>query len=619
MVFNPAHTAAFYALAVRYRPREKWPSACLLLLLTLLPVKGFAVAVQEYKEKNILVLYSHEQELSTYVELDRALRSELRSSSEYSVVFYTEYLDLLRFHEARHQQKLVDYLRVKYSDRKIDLVIPVSPLAFQFFMDHGDKLFPGVPAVFTSIGVARLKNLTLKPNITGVAVTRDVRDTLDFALHIQPDTVGVVVPAGSSPVERSWTEEMRTTFSAYPGHVSITMLPELPMSELLRRLNALPPHTVVLFSSSYFYDSAGNYFLPEEVLDLISHASNSPVYSINEPYLGHGIVGGYLFSMAEPGQAAGKMGKRVLNGEKVEDIPVQTINPNHFMVDARQLKHWGIDEKKLPPGTIVRFNQQSGWDLYKWYVLAAMVLVVVQFVLIFSLVSQDRRVKRSQTMLRELSRHLITVQEEERKRIARELHDDFGQRVALIKIELEMLAQKEECAWKADLKETLPRLISHVNELATDIQDLSHTLHSSKLQYVGLSGAVKDLCHQVSKQHLVEVELICKDLGEPVSDDIALCFYRVAQEALHNSAKHSGARRVVVKLSRDQSLLHMTITDDGKGFDQTRPSFGLGLASMRERLQMVGGQVVIRSKPGRGTTLAVQAPLLQPLPQSKVS
>src|SRR4029077_4393576 len=110
--------------------------------------------------------------------------------------------------------------------------------------------------------------------------------------------------------------------------------------KLLAELKTLPPHTIVLFASSYFHDSSGNYFLPEDALALITQSSNAPVYGTNEAYLGRGIVGGSLYNMAEPGEAAGIVGKRILSGERAADIAVQTINPNRFIVDARQLTRW---------------------------------------------------------------------------------------------------------------------------------------------------------------------------------------------------------------------------------------------------------------------------------------
>jgi signal transduction histidine kinase len=130
---------------------------------------------------------------------------------------------------------------------------------------------------------------------------------------------------------------------------------------------------------------------------------------------------------------------------------------------------------------------------------------------------------------------------------------------------------------------------------------------------------LKELCRQVSKQHHIEVDLKVNALTSPVPDEIALCFYRVAQEALHNAAKHSGARRVIVAVSSNHTFLHMAITDDGKGFDQAKAPLGLGLASMQERLQMVGGQLLVQSRPGSGTELEAEAPFNQSSIQFKAS
>jgi signal transduction histidine kinase len=572
---------------------------------------------QESKEKGILILYSHEQEMSAYAELDQALRSALLSGSSYPVVFYTEYLDLMRFPDEKNQQKLVDYLQVKYAGRKIDLIFVVSPLAFQFLIQHGEKLFPGIPAVFTPVDVARIDKLFLTPNITGVTVKHDIRDTVDLALRLQPDITRVIIPAGSSKIEKSWAEETRKSLLGYGGRLAVTVLTVLPMTEMLSRLRNLPPHTMVLFASSLFYDGAGNYFLPEKALDLICRAANAPVYSTNEMYLGHGIVGGSLLDLAEPSAAAGRIGKRILAGESPAAIAVQTLDPNHIMVDARQLKRWGISEKKLPPGSIVRFRQDSAWDLYKWYLIGSIALFGLQSLLILTLIVQRRKLKLSKDRLKDLSRHLINAQEEERRRIARELHDDFGQRLALLRIDLENRSLQE--VPRGNGLGGWEKLLTEVNELASDIQDLSHDLHSTKLQYVGLKGALKDLCRQISNQHHIEAELNITDLARPIPSEIALCFYRVAQEALHNAAKHSGASRVVVAVSSNGVLLCMLIADNGKGFSQAEPSQGLGLASMRERLRMVGGELQVRSKPGEGTQLTALAPIAQATGQAKAS
>jgi signal transduction histidine kinase len=225
--------------------------------------------------------------------------------------------------------------------------------------------------------------------------------------------------------------------------------------------------------------------------------------------------------------------------------------------------------------------------------------------MILRLVMQARRLKSSESLLKELSGHLLNAQDAERTRIARELHDDFGQRIALLKLELELLPEEwpeHESAGRA----TLRPIISQIDELAIDLHTLSHMLHSSRLQLLGLRSALEELCANIARQHHVTVELGGGPLAPHIPHDIALCLYRIAQEALHNAAKHSGAGRIDVELNDNNALLRMKITDGGKGFDPGRASKGLGLASMRERARMIGGELAIMSAPGRGTTLVAQ-------------
>jgi signal transduction histidine kinase len=573
---------------------------------------------QQLETKNILVLYSHEREMGTYAPLDEGLRSQLESVAANPLTFYTEYLDLMRFPDENHQQKLTEYLQVKYSGRKIDLIFVVSPLAFNFVIKSGDALFPGTPVVFTSVNIRILEKLSLKPNTTGIAVKRDIRDTLDVALRLQPDTAQVIVPVGTSPLEKLWTADLQNSLRPYEDHLTITYLGDLPMDAIQGRLRKLPPHTIVLFSQFFFRDVAGRYFLPEEALRLICQSSNSPVYGTDDNFLGTGIVGGHLYDLTKVGNEAGKIGGRILAGELPENIPVQTLDPNFDMFDARQLKRWGISQARLPHGSIIRFSEPSFWELYKRYVLACLAVLLLQSALVVALIGQARRLKRSESRLRDLSRRLINAQEEERKRIARELHDDVSQRLALLRNEIGSLEEKQTGQNPID-RARCSNLCSTVDELAEDIRHLSHSLHSSQLQHLGLKAALKDLCGQVEKGHPISIELQADELTQPVPAEIALCLYRVAQEALNNAAKHSGASRIVVALSTANAKLKMRITDSGKGFDTSKAPDGLGLASMYERLHLVDGELLVSSKPGGGTELIAQVILTRPTQQLKAT
>ena len=191
--------------------------------------------------------------------------------------------------------------------------------------------------LFASVNVDRFQGQPPPANVTGVAVRRDYKDTVNLALRIHPDTQRIIVPVGTSPVERSWLESLRQSFKEYEGRLAITYLTDLPMHEIVRRLQTPQPHSLILFTPMLYTDSAGDYFRPEDVAGLVSASSGVPVYGTDEPFLGKGIVGGVLYDTAAVGVAAGRMGQRILSGELAAQIPIQTMDPNRTAFDARQL------------------------------------------------------------------------------------------------------------------------------------------------------------------------------------------------------------------------------------------------------------------------------------------
>lgn len=218
--------------------------------------------------------------------------------------------------------------------------------------------------------------------------------------------------------------------------------------------------------------------------------------------------------------------------------------------------------------------------------------------------------KRAEEDVRDLSGRLISAQDEERTRIARELHDDFSQRLALLAIQLGQVSQSFPESDKA-LIESVNMMWEKTTELSADIHKLSHRLHSSKLQHVGLLTAAKSLCEETSRHHALQVEFGFHDMPEEIPPDVSLCFFRIIQEALNNIVKHSAAKRAQVNLSTDDSRICLRIVDAGVGFDMgsQKARTGVGLASMRERLRVLGGRIAIRSRPMEGTEIQAEAPL----------
>ncbi len=216
--------------------------------------------------------------------------------------------------------------------------------------------------------------------------------------------------------------------------------------------------------------------------------------------------------------------------------------------------------------------------------------------------------KLADAALAGVSGKLIEAQEQERRRIARELHDDIGQRLALLSIELAQLRQSYESPSETTAR--IDQLQTQTSEIAADVQSLSHELHSSRLQYLGLEAALRGFCWEFSQQQKVEIDCNTHDLPSYLSPEVSLCFFRVLQEALHNAAKHSGVRYFEVRLWGAPDEIHLTIRDKGRGFDveAAKANRGLGLISMQERLKLLHGTLSVESQPQDGTTIHASVP-----------
>jgi PAS domain S-box-containing protein len=209
--------------------------------------------------------------------------------------------------------------------------------------------------------------------------------------------------------------------------------------------------------------------------------------------------------------------------------------------------------------------------------------------------------KRTQVELQELAKRLMEAHEEERRRISRELHDDIGQRVALLGIELDLVRQllHEHHA----LRERVERAQLATGELGTDLHQLSHALHSSKLKYLGLPAALRELCTRMADKHSLAIQLDCDEQKLSLPEEEALALFRVAQEALNNVVRHSRATSVRVALNPTASEVRLLVCDDGSGFDPSSKTSGIGLIGMRERMRAVMGDFQIISAPGGGTEI----------------
>ena len=265
--------------------------------------------------------------------------------------------------------------------------------------------------------------------------------------------------------------------------------------------------------------------------------------------------------------------------------------------------HQSLSPDKPAYKTVFRFRRADGKTIWLEETGRAFFEHDGRISKVVGMASDVTEARQAESVLRELSGRLISSQEEERRRVARELHDHIGQELALLCVQAQRVESglsDDESTSRADVHE----LYKRIKEIATDVSKLSHRLHSSELDFIGLSAAAERLCRDFANQHGIDMDYQIKNVPR-LDSGKSLCFYRVLQEALRNVAKHSRATRVAVELFARDNQLTLKVNDNGIGFDIDKVRFesGLGLVSIRERLNLVGGRYTLTSRAGRGTTL----------------
>jgi PAS domain S-box-containing protein len=667
-----------------------------------------------------------------FAEIDQAIFSSLQNSP-YQIELYHESLQLTLFPDEASRRLFRESLIRKYSERKLDLIIAAGSASLKFIAESHESFIKETPIIFCTVLGEIPDQLKSGFHFTGVLGRLQPEETFKAALHLLPATKHVVVVGGMGTFDEEWEHVAKRAFQNYESKFDFTYLTNLTMSVLLERLRHLPNNTIV-YHTAITQDAAGARFIDSaQSVPLVASAANAPVFVMDDVDLRAGTVGGALVNWADDARVAGDMAVHVLNGKRPEDIPI-VMSSNVYMFDWRALRHWGLKESNLPPGSIVLNRQPTLWESYRWYIVGAVCLLLAQTSLIIGLLWQravrrkaeasrreseqrfrlvantapvmiwmsgidklcnyfnkpwldftgrtleqelgngwaegvhsedfaeclktyteafDRREhfemqyrlrrhdgeyrwvsaigvprfnddgtfagyigsciditerKRAEEALSTIGRRLIEAHEEERTWIGRELHDDINQKLAMLAIEMD--AWKQEAS-RDKFSEHLSHAQKRIMDLSMDVQALSHRLHSSKLEYLGLVVAAGSFCKEVSEKAKVDVQFSHSAVPSTMPKDVSLCLFRVLQEALQNAIKYSGVTHFHVNLRGTSDGVELTVSDDGKGFDEHEEFSrqGLGLISMRERLQMVHGALEIKTQTGAGTTIFARVPL----------
>jgi len=325
-------------------------------LITTLYLLSAQAASADELPKRVLIFSSDDHSVPGNVLLAKAVSSTVRNGLPEGLQVFYEALDTFRIANDKYEDELVRLLKRKYSGESIDLIYAFNRSALKFLLRHRGEVFSNTPVVFIAYEMKRVADLSLDVHVTGVGGRVELSPTLDIALALQPQTKRVVVVAGKMPTDTAFVEQARQEFSPYEGKVEFTYLTGLPIEELRTKLASLPDQSIV-FYLWVSAEGAPQISTNSEVISRLAPSSSAPIYGTSQTYMGSGMIGGRLVDFEALGTRAGEMGLRILAGESPENIPLQTI-PNTTMFDWRELQRWGIDEAKLPAGSIVRFRAE---------------------------------------------------------------------------------------------------------------------------------------------------------------------------------------------------------------------------------------------------------------------
>jgi len=668
-----------------------------------------------------------------FAEIDQAIFSSLQNSP-YQIELYHESLQLTLFPDEASRRLFRESLIRKYSERKPDLIMAAGSASLKFIAESHETFIKESPIIFCTVLGEIPDQLKSGFHVTGVLGRLQPEETFKAALQLLPAIKHVVVVGGMGTFDQDWERVAKRAFQNYESKFDFTYLTDLTMPVLLERLRHLPCNTIV-YHTAITQDAAGARFIDSvQSVPLVASAANAPVFVMDDVDLRAGTLGGALVNWADDARVAGDMAVQVLNGKRPEDIPIVN-GANVYMFDWRALKHWGLRESDLPPGSVVLNRQFTLWEAYKLYIVGGLCLLLAQTTLIVGLLWQRARRRKTEAELRKseqkfsksfrqsplaisiastngdrymevnetfeeltgwksdevagrsqseiklwvdlehrsaflkqllaegnvrdleirirrkdgqirttlgsaelievdgescclsvwaditerkqaeedlasVSHKLIEAQEKERTRIARELHDDINQRMALLTIELEQLQQSNP-SLDGEARTRMKTLVKHVSDIGKEVQAISHRLHSSKLEILGVVAACRSFCREVVERNKVIVDFSEEGTPRGVPHDVSLCLFRILQESLNNAIKHSGAQHFEVRLRGVSDEIQLSVRDRGVGFDTQAAlsGHGLGLISMRERASLVKGTISITSKPMAGTEISLRVPI----------
>jgi signal transduction histidine kinase len=317
--------------------------------------------------------------------------------------------------------------------------------------------------------------------------------------------------------------------------------------------------------------------------------------------------------MEADGKEVARIALRVLAGEKPADIPIRVADTNRYMFDWRQLRRWNIDERRLPPGSILLFRQPTFWELYKWRVVAVTSICVLQALLIVWLLITRHKRRRAEEAKMSLAGRLLMLQDEEQQRVAAELHDGLGQNLAIIKNRA-IIGLRDQTS-QDQAREQLEEIAATATASIVEVREIAHNLRPYELDRLGLVAAIESMIERVSDSTAIKLSSNLDRIEGLLSPEAETSVYRIVQEGLNNVIKHSKATTARIEIKKNGNQLAIAVQDNGEGIplpvteENGNKARGFGLVGIAERVRVLGGSLAVDSEPSHGTAINIRLEL----------
>lgn len=591
-----------------------------LLLVAIFAATGIGSAEVAGPVARVLILYPYDERIPATNIVGEATRARLLEATAGKIDLFSEFLDLSRFPERRHVDRMARYLAEKYIDRRPDLVIALGEESTRFIVSNRNAIAPDAKIVFGGFGKATAEELRLPADVVGALTEFEIRKTVDMAIGLQPNARQLVVIAGSAEFDKAWIAAAQADLVDLPRHIETTYLTGLSIDEFVERVAALPPDTIVIVLT-VLGDRTGRNFVPRNSLEKIAKAASAPVYGPYSTYLGHGVVGGNAATFESTGAAVAGLAIDALAGKAITDVTV----PQSYMVDARQLRRWGLSEADLPPGTAVSFNERSLWQEYWKEIIAISAFVAAQSLVIVSLVFERRRRTAAEVQARRRLLEVIHLnQSATAGALSASIAHELNQPLGAIRINAETAAVMLESK-EPDLK-LIRQILADIRDddqragdIIAQMRGLLKKRSEIDWQEFDLNDVIQSAIHilkpEAERRNIV-VSSVAPSQGLPVRADrvhVQQVILNLATNAMDAMLHASATERNLVfqsTLTGTNEKVEVSISDTGCGipsdklgsifdaFYTTKPAgTGLGLSIARVIIEIYGGKIWADNRP----------------------